>query len=89
MPKVSTSKRQKDGESVSSAKTAERGGSAVGKEAAKGKRSIPFGSGERGSGELADSPVKWPILGPEESIFNKKTKMPVVKVSVVGHGFAG
>ena len=89
MGRVSTNKRQKDGESTSSAKTNTGGGSRVGKEVNKGSRSIPFGSGQESGGKLADSPVKWPILGPEESIFNKKTQFPVVKVSVVGHGFAG
>ena len=87
MPKVSTKKAQGKGGYKPSTTKGYAGG--AGSEANRGSRKINAGMGEASGSNPSDSPVKWPILGPEDSVFNKKTKFPVVKVSVVGHGFAG
>ena len=85
MPKVSTSKNQRQSSDYTpSSRKGDSGGKAVGREQ-KG-RAIPFGSGESGAGELHDSPVAWPVLGGSTK-YNKSTNMPIVKTTVVGHGF--
>lgn len=90
MPKVSTSKKQysytdsQHGDYAPSSRKGNSGGSAKGKQSGHQKpTAIPFGSGEASGGKLHDSPVAWPLRG-EDTKYNKATKFPIVKTTVVG-----
>ena len=37
---------------------------------------------------VRDAPVRWPLQGTGNANYNKATKVPVIKTTVVGHGFA-
>ena len=45
------------------------------------------GGGKGAQGSVTDSPVNWPMRGTKHvAIYNRATKMPVIKTTVVGNG---